>query len=280
MSPPSPIDLVAHSTKNSGEADNEDDDEYGTLGIDDEEQAILDAILAAADPQSSPISLIDIEDYEPQHGVRVPKVHLRPSTRRVVQQEILRDSGPTSAVMRDDKPIQQQPKNNKQERRLPLQTDTRSPLDRFRRPPNKALSVTDLVSPAWCELQFFYTLSKHGRKRRTPAMKQGTKVHQQLEDEVHVTVPIEVMTVEDSWALRICNVIQGLATLRETGRTRELEVWGTVGGEIANGVIDEVGYQCPDPKLRAALKTAQGDGKKKNRDIKDDELPERKLAEK
>ncbi|RMZ80094.1 hypothetical protein DV737_g3186, partial [Chaetothyriales sp. CBS 132003] len=301
MSPRSRIDLVANSTENSGEADNEDDDEYSTLSIDDEEQAILDAILAAGDPQSSPIALVDIEDYEPQHGVRVPEVHLRQSTRRVVQQEILRDLEPTSAIVRNDEAPQrrqenrqerqpdnrqeQRPENrqeqrpeNRQEQRPPLQNDTRSPLQRFRRPPHKALSVTDLVSPAWCELQFFYTLSKHGRKRPTAAMKQGTKVHQQLEDEVHVTVPVEVMTLEDSWALRIWNVIQGLATLRETGRTRELEVWGTVGGEIVNGVIDEVGYRCPDPKLKAALEAAQGNGKKRtkkeNIGVRDEELPE------
>ncbi|KAL2411620.1 hypothetical protein ABEF92_005153 [Exophiala dermatitidis] len=128
-------------------------------------------------------------------------------------------------------------------------TDTRSLLDRFRRPPKKPLSVTDLVSPAWCELQYYYVLTKHGRKRRTPAMKQGTAVHQALEDEVHATVEVTVTKKEDSWGLRIWNVIQGLRTLRATGRTRELEVWGFIGGELVNGVIDELSYECPDPKL-------------------------------
>ncbi|KIV79752.1 hypothetical protein PV11_07297 [Exophiala sideris] len=131
----------------------------------------------------------------------------------------------------------------------PSEPDTRSPLDRFRRAPKKPLSVTDLISPAWCELQYFYVLSKHGRKRRTPAMKQGSKVHQKLEDEVHMTVPVKIITKEDSWGLRIWNVIQGLRTLRETGRTRELEIWGSVGGEFVNGVLDELSYDCPDPKL-------------------------------
>ncbi|KIW46571.1 uncharacterized protein PV06_02237 [Exophiala oligosperma] len=131
----------------------------------------------------------------------------------------------------------------------PEAPDTRAPIERFRKPPKKPLSVTDLVSPAWCELQYFYVLSKHGRKRRTPAMKQGSAVHQALEDEVHVTVPVRVVTKEDSWGLRLWNVIQGLRTLRETGRTREMEVWGSVGGEFVNGVIDELSFDCPDPKL-------------------------------
>ncbi|OKL64304.1 hypothetical protein UA08_00917 [Talaromyces atroroseus] len=124
-----------------------------------------------------------------------------------------------------------------------------SPLQRFRKPPNKALSVSDLIAPAWCELQYLYTLTKHGRKRATPAMKQGSAVHKVLEDEVHTTVPIDITTKEDGWALRIWNVIQGLRTLRENGMTRELEVWGLVEGEIVTGVIDQLSYICPNPKL-------------------------------
>lgn len=127
-----------------------------------------------------------------------------------------------------------------------------SPLQRFRQPPRKALSVTDLVSPAWCELQFWYTLSKLGRKKPTAAMKQGTVAHKILEDQVHVTLPVDIPTREDGWALRIWNVIQSLRTLRTTGMTREFEVWGTVDGEIVTGVIDQISNECPDPELEAS----------------------------
>ncbi|KAJ5359505.1 uncharacterized protein N7496_011918 [Penicillium cataractarum] len=129
--------------------------------------------------------------------------------------------------------------------------ETRTPVERFRRPPNKAFSVTDLVSPAWCELQYWYTLTKHGRKRRTPAMKKGSVVHKTLEDEIYTTVPVEIKTKEDAWALRIWNVIQGLRMLREYGITRELEIWGVVDGELVNGVIDQLSYECPDSELEA-----------------------------
>ena len=130
--------------------------------------------------------------------------------------------------------------------------DLRSPLERFRTKPRKALSVTDLVSPSWCELQYWYVLTKHGKKRRTPAMKQGSVVHQTLEDQVHQTVPVEITSKEDAWGLRIWNSIQGLKSLRETGITRELEVWGTVDGLVVNGVIDELSYTCPDQALEEA----------------------------
>lgn len=88
-------------------------------------------------------------------------------------------------------------------------------------------------------------------------MKQGTKVHKVLEAQVHQVVPVDVETREDGWALRIWNIIQGLRTLRETGMTRELEVWGVIDGQVINGVIDEVSYTCPDPELEEALQKAK-----------------------
>ena len=127
--------------------------------------------------------------------------------------------------------------------------DTRSPLERFRTKPKKALSVTDLISPSWCELQYWFTLTKHGKKRRTTAMKRGSAVHKVLEDQVHTTVAVDIVSKEDAWGLRVWNVIQGLKTLRHTGITRELEIWGVIDGHVVNGVIDELSYICPKPEL-------------------------------
>ncbi|KAG0158657.1 hypothetical protein PDIDSM_6174 [Penicillium digitatum] len=130
--------------------------------------------------------------------------------------------------------------------------DTRPPVERFRQAPNKAFSVTDLVSPAWCELQYWFTLTKHGgQKKRTAAMKKGSSIHKTLEDEIYTTVPVEITTKEDAWGLRIWNIIQGLRMLREYGITREMEVWGVVDGEFVNGIIDQLSYECPDPELEA-----------------------------
>ncbi len=131
----------------------------------------------------------------------------------------------------------------------PALPDLLSPLERFRTKPRKALSVTDLVSPSWCELQYWYVLTKHGKKRRTPAMKQGSTVHKRLEDQVHRTVEVKIVRKEDAWGLRIWNIIQGLRTLRDTGMTRELELWGVIDGQVVNGIIDELSYICPDREL-------------------------------
>ncbi|KAF2742725.1 hypothetical protein M011DRAFT_259953 [Sporormia fimetaria CBS 119925] len=139
----------------------------------------------------------------------------------------------------------------------PPDLDTRSPLERFRTKPKKPLSVTDLVSPAWCELQYSFVLTRFGRKPRTQAMKQGSKVHKVLEEQVHTFVPVQTASKEDRFGLRIWNVIQGLRTLRETGMTRELEIWGVLEGQLVCGVIDEVSYKCPDTRFEEELvKTA------------------------
>lgn len=151
--------------------------------------------------------------------------------------------------------------------------DTRPPILRYRAPPRKALSVTDLVSPAWCELQYAFDLSKHGRKRATPAMKMGTVVHQKLEAEVYTSVPVEVKTMEEKWGLKIWNVISGLGILAETGMTRELEVWGLVGGEVVGGVVDKVDLRCPNPAVEAALQRqdVRKNGEDKKKETKVDE---------
>jgi exonuclease V len=89
-------------------------------------------------------------------------------------------------------------------------------------------------------------------------MKQGSIVHKELEEQIHTTVKVDITTREDAWGLRIWNVIQGLRTLRTTGQTRELEVWGVVDGLVVNGVIDEVSYMCPDKTLEDNLEQPSG----------------------
>lgn len=153
----------------------------------------------------------------------------------------------------------------------PEAPDTRTPIERFRTKPKKPLSVTDIVSPAWCELQYWYNLTKYGRVKRTPAMKQGSGVHKVLEDQVYTHVPVEVISNEDRFGLRIWNIIQGLRTLRSTGLTRELEVWGLVDGEIVNGIIDEVTTECPDEEAEAFMLERQNKGAQK--DAKQKPLP-------
>ena len=136
--------------------------------------------------------------------------------------------------------------------------DTRPPLARFRTFPRKPFSVSDLTAGAWCEVQYYYVLTRlRGRRIRTEAMKGGTRVHEKLEDEIYTTVQVEVKKKEDGFGLRLWNIIQGLRTLRDTGLTRELEVWGLVDGHVVNGIIDGLSYKNPDPEFEDEIRSSQ-----------------------
>ena len=105
-------------------------------------------------------------------------------------------------------------------------------------------------------------------------MKQGSSVHKELEEQVHVTVKIEVTTKEDRFALRVWNVIQGLRTLRDTGMTREMEVFGILEDEVIIGIIDEISTTCPDENMEAAILEDMQKSKTGNKKGGKNKLPE------
>ncbi|KAA6414936.1 MAG: hypothetical protein FRX48_01687 [Lasallia pustulata] len=258
----------------------DDSSDYGSDFTQDEE-GLLDQLLSKlpAEPGSYPKLFVkDIEDDEGARGAAVPRVSEQerrnrpegtswpgPQASQAIAIEVELDGGSGNTTIVESAESRAQKQRSVSVEADPGQEsdapDTRSPLERFRTAPGKALSVTDLISPSWCELQYWYTLTKHGRKRRTPAMKQGSAVHKTLEDQVHQTVAVDIQSKEDAWGLRIWNVIEGLKTLRETGMTRELEIWGVVDGLVVNGIIDELSYICPDRELEEEVTARTAHGK-------------------
>lgn len=71
--------------------------------------------------------------------------------------------------------------------------------------------------------------------------------------QVQKAVSVEVETKEDAFGLKIWNIIQNLRTLRTTGQAREFETWAVIEGQVVNGIIDELSYECPDENLEADL---------------------------
>ncbi|KAF8167402.1 exonuclease V a 5' deoxyribonuclease-domain-containing protein [Crassisporium funariophilum] len=139
-----------------------------------------------------------------------------------------------------------------------------SPKKQFRR--RNIFSVTDLVSPAWCEVQFDYGLrgrrsrpietrpksfvSSAGKtisvketvaKKNDIITKQGQAVHKKLEREIKVEeIQVDVSTEETRWALRLVNMLACMKGMLVDGFTREIPVFGIVHEEIVIGVVDEV----------------------------------------
>ncbi|OWP03573.1 hypothetical protein B2J93_7591 [Marssonina coronariae] len=250
------------------------DTDYGS-DFSPEEEQIVEGLLTGKHIEGNNPLVSEIEHHDPRQTLRLPHVNgteqrsplfqAARAAERVAEQiaEIVQGGEYKSLDWSDQYRHRAPETGNDGLAELPKEDlerpDLRSPLERFRTRPKKALSVSDLVAPAWCELQFWYILTKHGKKKRTPAMRGGTRVHKELENQVHTTVKVDVQTKEDAWAVRIWNVIQGLRTLRDTGQTRELEIWGIVDGQVVNGVIDELSYICPDIGLEASSKPPKKD---------------------
>ncbi|EUC67023.1 defects in morphology protein 1precursor [Rhizoctonia solani AG-3 Rhs1AP] len=147
----------------------------------------------------------------------------------------------------------------------PSPLEMASLYSRFRAARN-SLSVSDLVAPAWCEVQFDYGL--RGKRYLPPSMrpkvletrsgkkiqvqrevavendrvlKKGTAVHKKLEREIRpIEVEITPKTREDAWGLRLLNMISNIRVLVDEGCCREMPVVGFVHGHLVIGVIDEL----------------------------------------
>lgn len=104
-------------------------------------------------------------------------------------------------------------------------------------------SVTDLVSPVWCEYAFQYNLlglsylpvserpeqiiTPQGKtvkvnvekaQQRDKILTAGKQVHKMLEKEIHPSkVYIQTTTREDEWGLRLLQLISGLKVLMAGG---------------------------------------------------------------
>ncbi|KAI0372237.1 hypothetical protein BV20DRAFT_964361 [Pilatotrama ljubarskyi] len=150
-------------------------------------------------------------------------------------------------------------------RRLVKGSSRRTPFQQFRQW-NRVLSVTDLVGPSWCEVQFDYGLRQKRYKKledrpssfvtaegktitvvenvaaqNDRTVTRGKSVHKVLEREVQPeAVAVEISTAEERWALRLINMLASFQALIELGYCREMPVFGAVHGQVVTGIIDEI----------------------------------------
>uniref|UniRef100_UPI00398F252E exonuclease V n=1 Tax=Pristiophorus japonicus TaxID=55135 RepID=UPI00398F252E len=92
--------------------------------------------------------------------------------------------------------------------------DGRIPLEQFDR---KYLSVTDLCRQAWCEQQVVYGMElPHIQRLRdeVPVVQAGSSIHLARELEVQDIVPINVESREDSWAVKLFNLLSMIQFLQ------------------------------------------------------------------
>ncbi|TQS36552.1 hypothetical protein Golomagni_02993 [Golovinomyces magnicellulatus] len=173
--------------------------------------------------------------------------------------ESIKNSSANISSLITDIPIKTSKKRPSKSSREP---DVRSPFQRFRSRAHRGLTVTDLISPAWCEMKYWYTLSLPEVLKPTPAMERGNRIHRNLENEIHTLIPVKVHIREDTLGLKIWNIIQGLRTLRAQGRTREFQVWGIVDNKLVGGKIDEISFTNPITNIREHVEGSELDENK------------------
>lgn len=102
-----------------------------------------------------------------------------------------------------------------------------NPLFKYRR---GVISVSDLSAQIWCEQQLTYkflypfVLNDNGEIKRVddkPHMLRGTSLHLERELEIQVKINIECKTREDSYGVRLLNMIQGINGLLTWNKPNE-----------------------------------------------------------
>ncbi|KAF7307593.1 hypothetical protein MIND_00554300 [Mycena indigotica] len=140
-----------------------------------------------------------------------------------------------------------------------------SPMARYRR--QGTLSVTDITSLAWCEVQLDYGLQqKRSRRladrprsfrsertgkeivvqqqvaaRNEQTTNRGRFIHKELEMELKAEeVQIRITSEEERWGLRILNFITSLSSLQAENCVREIPIFGLIEGIAVVGIADEL----------------------------------------
>ncbi|XP_067394265.1 exonuclease V [Emydura macquarii macquarii] len=121
----------------------------------------------------------------------------------------------------------------------------------------KYLYVTDLSTQSWCEQQMVY--GREQPQLQAPEtivlLNTGKSIHLARELEVHDVVKVQTTSKEDSWAIRILNLLSVIPVLQAGGCVRELPVFGVIEDVFLIGIIDELCYNANGELELRELKT-------------------------
>lgn len=130
----------------------------------------------------------------------------------------------------------------------------------------RVLSVTDLVSPSWCEYAYLYNILGQSHlplwqrpasittpdgnvltpswtqlQAREDTLARGTEIHDAMEREVQpIRLTFRLVSPADEWALYLLQFAAGIHAARTSGCAREVPVLGYVQGRLVRGIVDEL----------------------------------------
>ncbi|MDE1833147.1 MAG: PD-(D/E)XK nuclease family protein [Candidatus Micrarchaeota archaeon] len=101
-----------------------------------------------------------------------------------------------------------------------------------------SIRVSDISAQYWCERQMELNYI-HGPSI-TKEIKKGSRIHEELEGETNVPIVLQPKSYADSLYKSLYTSHQAIATLKEKGVTREVQVYGSIGGYKVVGKIDQL----------------------------------------
>lgn len=101
-----------------------------------------------------------------------------------------------------------------------------------------SILVTDVAGQSWCEKQM--ELNYLYGKKYTKAMRQGSALHEELEEEVHVPLEVEPITYADFFYKEGYEAYSSLQVLKSKKICREIHVYGSINAYRLSGKIDEI----------------------------------------
>ncbi|XP_063002595.1 exonuclease V [Elgaria multicarinata webbii] len=129
-----------------------------------------------------------------------------------------------------------------------------TPLETFRL---LYLCITDVSAQVWCEQQMVYKRERPDLLplENTVQLNTGKSIHLARELEYHDLVSVCTTSREDSWAIKLLNLLAMIPVLQAGRRVREFPVFGVLEGVFVVGVIDQLGYTAKGELELSELKT-------------------------
>jgi exonuclease V len=100
------------------------------------------------------------------------------------------------------------------------------------------ISVTDIAAQYWCEKQMELN-HVHGA-RITKEIREGRAMHEHMENVVNEQITLQPKSYPDSLFKNLYSSYKAFEALARQGKTREIQIYGSLGGFRVVGKLDEL----------------------------------------
>ncbi|MEM0149591.1 MAG: hypothetical protein QXW10_01705 [Candidatus Micrarchaeaceae archaeon] len=101
-----------------------------------------------------------------------------------------------------------------------------------------SISITDIASQYWCEKQM--ELNYIYGKRISSAIRQGKALHEELEEQVNIPIILQPKGYPDALYRSLYTSYMAVRALKEKGKTREVNIYGSANGFKLVGKVDQL----------------------------------------